>query len=100
MIVDEDVDTLMNNFKNYFDAKNKQYGSSSLELVKVFGNGTAYTILGSRIDAILSRIAISQQRDGDIKKKDVVNLVGNLVLLMLYKGWITFDDLLEGAKHD
>ena len=97
MIVDEDVDTLINNFGSYFKIKNKQYGSSSLEPVKVFGNGTSHTLMGSRIDMILSRIAISQQRDGDIKKKDVVNLVGNLVLLMLYKGWITFDDLLEGT---
>ena len=95
MIVDEDVNTLMSNFGSYFKIKNKQYGSSSLELVKVFGNGTAHTILGSRIDMILSRIATSQQRGGDIKKKDVVNLVGNLVLLMLYKGWIEFDDLTE-----
>lgn len=95
MIVDEDVDTLMSNFRSYFKAKNKQYGSSSLNPIKVFGNGTAHTLMGSRIDMILSRIAISQERDGDIKKKDVVNLVGNLVLLMLYKEWIEFDDLME-----
>jgi hypothetical protein len=95
MIVEEEFNTLITNFKNYFNAKNKQYGSSALEPIKVFGNGTANTILGSRIDTILSRIATSQQQDGDIKKKDVVNLVGNLVLLMLYKGWIEFDDLME-----
>jgi len=79
----------------FFKKKNEQYGNSYSEPVKVFGNGSANALLGGRIDTILRRIAISQEKDGNIKKKDVVNLVGNLVLLMLYKGWIDFEDLNE-----
>ncbi len=91
MINFEELDTLLSNLSKYLKTKNKKYGKSSLEPVGVFSEGNPNTLLLVRIDDKLSKIKNST----DIKKNDVVELVGFLILFMLYKGWTDFEELID-----
>ena len=91
MIVFEELDTLLTNFSKFLKTKNEKYGKSSLEPVGVFSEGNPNTLLLVRIDDKLSKIKSST----DIKKNDVVELVGFLILYMLYKGWTDFEELID-----
>ena len=91
MIVFEELDTLLTNFSKYLKTKNERYGNSALEPIGVFSEGNPNILLLVRIDDKLSKIKNST----DIKKNDVVELVGFLILFMLYKGWTDFEELID-----
>ncbi len=91
MIVFEELGTLLTNFSKFLKAKNDMYGNSTLEPVSVFSDGNPNLLLLVRIDDKLSKIKSST----DIRKNDVVDLVGYLILYMLYKGWTDFDELID-----
>jgi len=69
--------------------KNKRYGNSAIEPINIFDKfgGSICT----RIDDKLSRIKNSEE----LRKNDVVDLLGYLVLLCVERGWDNFEDLID-----
>lgn len=71
--------------------KNKRYGNSALEPLKVFSKIEPDNGICVRIDDKLSRL----NNAIEIKKNDVVDLAGYLVLLCTQKGLTDFQELID-----
>lgn len=72
--------------------KNRKYGDSALNPAHIFNKDMdAASSIYARLDDKLGRIANSPE----IRKNDVANVMGYLVLLCVARGWTTFDDLLD-----
>ena len=61
-------------------AKNKAYGNSALEPVRIFGRGDAEALIRVRLDDKLSRIRNNPDAFGE---DPILDLVGYLVLLLI-----------------
>ena len=83
------------NFKTIYDSlckmqeeKDKRYGNAALSPLNIFSKHHPY---GSRIDEKLARIKNSDT----LRKNDVADIIGGLVLLCKSNGWTNFDDLID-----
>lgn len=65
------IKAFCDNLADFLTEKNKRYGNSALEPLKVF----------SKTD--------------ELRRNDVIDLVGYLVLLSIAKGWTDFNDLID-----
>ncbi len=61
-------------------AKNRAYGNSALEPVRIFGQGDAEALIRVRLDDKLSRIRNNPSAFGE---DPILDLVGYLVLLLI-----------------
>lgn len=88
-----------NKEENFFDrayeslakmqnAKNKAYGESALQPLNIFAKHHNY---GSRLDEKLARVKNSKK----LKKNDVADLIGGLMLICKDNNWDNFDDLID-----
>jgi hypothetical protein len=71
--------------------KNKRYGNSSLEPIKVLSKADNTTGLLQRADDKIARIKNSPE----LRKNDVADLIGYLVLICVSKGWDNFDEFKD-----
>jgi len=85
--------------------KNKRYGDSALSPLRIFAKhmkplgtlGTSdeavqsYNQILTRLDDKLKRI----QNADDLRKNDVADIMGYLLLLCVRRLWTDFDDLLD-----
>ena len=71
--------------------KNNRYGDSALNPLKVFSKNTANDGILQRLDDKLSRIKNSKE----LKKNDVADLIGYLVLLCVDKNWVDFKEFID-----
>lgn len=71
--------------------KNKRYGDSALHPKKIFFKGEAENTILQRIDEKLMRVENSKE----LRKNDVADIMGYLVLLCIQKGWTDFKDLID-----
>ena len=71
--------------------KNKRYGNSALEPLGVFNKKSASDGIMVRLDDKLMRVKNSDE----LRKNDVSDIMGYLVLLCVDKGWNDFDDLID-----
>lgn len=69
-------------------AKDARYGNSALKPLEIFSKHHPY---GSRIDEKLARIKHSDE----LRKNDVADIIGGLMLLCQEKGWDYFEDLID-----
>lgn len=76
--------------EHFLDVKNQRYGDSALTPLQVFNKGKIGGI-EQRIDDKLSRIKNSTE----LRKNDVVDLAGYLILIMAREGWDDFNELLD-----
>ena len=88
---DQAIDTLFQNFAAFLLKKNERYGDSALHPIRVFSDMPADVQICNRLDDKLSRIKESDE----LRKNDVADVFGYVALLMIQKGWLTFDDLLD-----
>lgn len=86
-----DIKIVCDNLSFFLESKNNKYGNSALEPLRIFSKSDSESQLYSRIDDKLSRIKNSQE----LRKNDVVDLMGYLVLLCIKKGWMNFKDLID-----
>lgn len=84
-----------NNIAKTFDSlkdlvqyKNKQYGNSALNPLDIFAKKCKY---GYRLDEKLSRI----QNSEDLRKNDIADLIGGLVLVCQEFGWDNFEEFKD-----
>lgn len=83
-----EFDDIFDSLKSLLDYKNKQYGNSALQPMKVFSGKCK---VGQRIDDKLARVANSRE----LRTNDVVDILGYLVLVCKEKGWDNFDEFME-----
>ena len=69
-------------------AKDKRYGSSALKPLDIFAKHHPY---GSRLDEKLARVKNSDE----LRKNDVADIIGGLMLLCKDRGWDNFEDLID-----
>lgn len=71
--------------------KNKRYGNSAIQPLKIFNKGDTDNSINIRIDDKLSRI-----KNGDeLRKNDVADLMGYLVLKCVEQNWFDFKDQID-----
>ena len=71
--------------------KNNKYGSSGLTPINVFSKTDAETGLLQRIDDKIARIKNSPE----LRKNDVADLIGYLILLCVTKDWNDFNEFKD-----
>lgn len=80
--------TTCDSIARMLEAKNKAYGESALKPLGIFAKHHNY---GSRIDEKLARV----QNADTLKKNDVADIIGGLLIICKDKGWDNFDDLID-----
>jgi hypothetical protein len=83
-----DFKTITDSLAKVLAAKNERYGNSALNPIHVF-NGKSK--VGQRADDKISRIANSET----LRKNDVCDLMGYLVLMCKENEWFDFTDQID-----
>ncbi len=68
--------------------KNFKYGNSALEPIDIFQGKCK---VGQRLDDKLSRV----KNSSELKKNDIVDLIGYLTLTCIENGWTSFDEFKD-----
>lgn len=85
------IHQLFTNLDIFLTEKNRRYGDSAINPIKIFSKVEPENSICIRIDDKLSRIANSTE----FRKNDLTDLIGYLALLMIQKGWTDFKDLID-----
>lgn len=81
-------DTITQNLSALLKYKNKKYGNSALEPLNIF---SGKSIVGDRLDDKLARV----KNGKELRKNDIADLLGYLILTCREKGWETFNELMD-----
>ena len=87
----KDIHDLMTNFGEFLQEKNRRYGDSALNPVKIFSKHEPENPLCSRLDEKIQRIMNADE----IRKNDVCDLFGYIALYMIGKDWKNFKEFLD-----
>ena len=79
---------ILSSINSLLEYKNEKYGNSALEPLEIFQGKCK---VGQRLDDKLSRVKNSEE----LKKNDVADLIGYLVLTCKEKGWTNFDEFMD-----
>ena len=71
--------------------KNNLYGDSGLVPINVFSKTNAETGLLQRLDDKIARVKNSPE----LRKNDVADIIGYLVLICVNRGWTNFDEFKD-----
>jgi len=89
---EENITSVLNSLCDLIVEKNRRYGDSALEPVRLFAPriepGDAIRI---RLDDKLARV----RNSGELRKNDVADIMGYLCLLCISEGWTDFSDLID-----
>lgn len=85
------IEILFENFKEFLKEKNRRYGDSALKPLNIFSKESVGNEICNRLDDKLSRIKASEI----LRKNDVADVFGYVALLLISKGWTSFEDLLD-----
>lgn len=86
------IKKISNSLRDFLLEKNKRYGDSALNPINVFSKLSAEDAISVRLDDKLKRI---QNNTDDMRKNDVVDIMGYLLLLCVEKNWTSFDEFLD-----
>ena len=87
----KDIIETCGSLKRFLLEKNKRYGNSALEPINIFSKLSSEEGIKLRMDDKVKRIKNSDE----LRKNDVVDLTGYLILMCVHKKWTNFDDLLD-----
>lgn len=87
----EQVEATLVSLKDSLIEKNRKYGNSALEPIRIFSKSTNIEQLLVRCDDKLKRIANSTK----LRKNDVADLTNYLILLRIAKEWTDYSELLD-----
>ena len=79
---------VLNGLEDILRYKNEQYGNTGLEPIGVFSKSDTLEKLLARADDKVARIRNSTE----LRKNDVADLMGYLVLICAHKEWNDFSD--------
>ena len=85
------IESVCDALKEFLLAKNKNYGNSATEPVRVFSKSNANEGILVRMDDKLSRIKNSDT----CARNDITDLAGYLILFMKNNGWDSFMDMVD-----
>ena len=88
---EKNLNSILNSIGKFLKEKNKRYGNSALEPSNMFFKGNSEEGLRIRIDDKLKRIKNSDV----LRKNDIVDLIGYLIILCITKKWLTFDEFID-----
>jgi hypothetical protein len=71
--------------------KNRKYGNSAIEPINVFSKAGSETGLLQRLDDKIARVRNSPE----LRKNDIADITGYLMLLCVKKGWLNFDEFKD-----
>lgn len=86
--LENSFDNIYTSLLNMQKIKDARYGNSALKPLEIFAKHHNY---GSRLDEKLARVKNSDE----LRRNDVADLIGGLVLICKDKGWTNFDDLID-----
>ena len=92
----EEIRTTLDSMKKFLLEKNERYGNSALYPISVFtsfiktDNQALHNML-VRLDDKLKRI----ENADELRKNDVADIIGYLILLCINQGWNDFSDLID-----
>ena len=86
-----DIEEVCNNMRDFLIEKNKRYGNSALNPIRIFNKASTTTSLLCRLDDKLSRIKNSDE----LRKNDAVDLAGYIILLCIANDWMDFKEFLD-----
>jgi len=72
--------------------KNQRYGDSALSPLGIFSTLNATEGIKVRLDDKLARI---KNHPESLRKNDIADIIGYLILLCIAQGWTSFDDLID-----
>ena len=85
------IEKVIKALNNLLQEKNERYGNAALEPLEIFSTLPAVSGILIRLDDKLSRIKNSPK----LRKNDIVDIMGYLVLLCVNKEWDDFSDLID-----
>ncbi len=85
------INQVCKSLAKFLHVKDSRYGSSISDPIHVFAKGSSDDLLYARIDDKINRIRNSDE----LRKNDVVDLMGYLVWVCIKKGWFSFRDLID-----
>ena len=88
---EKQIKTVCDNLADFLIVKNRRYGDSVLKPINVFSKNSPRGALMVRLDDKLSRI----RNSSELRKNDVTDTLGYMVLLCILNGWLDFDDLID-----
>ena len=93
--VQDKITTACEGMARLLIGKNERYGNSALEPIRVFSNVDAEVGLLVRLDDKLSRIKYASSNHKPLRRNDIADMTGYLVLYCVKQGWTDFDDLID-----
>lgn len=87
----EKIEKTCDAMKKLLLEKNKRYGDSALNPVRIFSKQDTTTSIGIRVDDKISRI----KNSSELRKNDVSDIIGYLVLLCVSKDWTDFSEEID-----
>ena len=91
MSAQQEIKNVCTSMQELLLEKNKRYGNSALEPVGIFSRQDSGESIKIRLDDKIGRI----QNSNELRKNDVADLIGYLVLLAISEGWTDFGDLID-----
>ena len=88
---EKNLNSILNSIGKFLKEKNKRYGNSALEPSNMFFKGNSEEGIRIRIDDKLKRIKNSEV----LRKNDIVDLIGYLIILCITKRWFTFEEFID-----
>lgn len=85
------INLVCKSLAKFLHVKDSRYGSSISDPIHVFAKGGVDDLLYARIDDKINRIRNSEE----LRKNDVVDLMGYLVWVCIKKRWLSFRDLID-----
>lgn len=85
------IEFVTNELQKFLKEKNKRYGNSALNPIKVFSKLDTANSLYIRADDKISRI----KNADELRKNDVADLMGYCVLICIEKKWFNWSDLID-----
>lgn len=87
---DEELEVILEDLKYLLTEKNRRYGNNALNPIQVFSNLSSEEGIRIRLDDKIRRIKASTE----IRKNDVADLIGYLILLSIKKEY-NFENLID-----
>jgi len=91
MTSQDKIKEVYDNMKSLSLYKNEKYGDSALNPMQIFCKDSAGSQILSRLDDKLSRI----KNSSELRKNDVSDIMGYLVLLCIDKEWLNFEEFKD-----
>lgn len=85
---DHNFSDILSSIGEMLAEKDKRYGNSALKPLDIFAKHHSY---GARLDEKLARV----KNSGELRKNDVADIIGGLVLICRDNGWTDFSDQID-----